>query len=194
MKALKFVAAILVCSLLILFTSSALAHDGEWGDQDNPIVFEDVGLPAEVNLAHYDAPEWKGWAKIWLLNWSSEDWGDFHLKIKGFNIDNVDFIDGGDPDGFDPELWIYSGGSWDEVTGLTWNIDNDVVGATMDLYFYDNPIERWDLAWLRVYTDNRADECSLFYVAAHPTPVPEPATILLLGLGTCGLLRRRKRE
>jgi hypothetical protein len=177
---------------LFLFASSALAHDGEWGDANNPIDFSEFGLPGEVNLAHADADPWKGWAKMWVRNnWCGDAWGDFHLKIKGFNISSVDFV----ADALhEPELWVYSGGSWQEVPGLTWNINNTVVGAEMDLYFYGDPIEQGQKAWLKVYTDNTSQSCSLFYVAAHPTPVPEPATILLLGLGTCGLLRRRKRE
>ena len=52
----------------------------------------------------------------------------------------------------------------------------------MDLYFYGNTVGVGETVWFQIYTDN-ADELSWFGLAFHPTPVPEPATIAMLGIG-----------
>ena len=189
MKKFGYPAAFIFCFLLCSFTSVTLAHDGTWGTETDPCEIDWIGAGSELDLTHEDADPWKGSAGIWVWNKCGEDWGDFHLKIRGFNIDNVAFM--GEPNS--PELWQYTFDSgWEKYDGLTWKIDNDVVGAEMDLFFYGSPIEAGDVAFIKVYTDNTTDRCSSFRVCAYPTPVPEPATILLLGLGTVCLTRRRK--
>lgn len=175
--------------LLFLAAPQVFAHDGQWGTEADPCIIDWIGSSQVLDLEHFDADPWKGWAGMWIKNWCSTDWGDFHLKIKGFNIANVDFLEDA---GHLPQLLLYEGGSWQPYTDLTWNINNTVVGAEMDLYFYGNPISHGEKAFLKVYTDNTADRCSLFYVSAYPTPVPEPTTIALLGLGALSILRRRR--
>jgi hypothetical protein len=44
----------------------------------------------------------------------------------------------------------------------------------------------------RVYTDNTKDRVSFFGLILYPTPVPEPATLALLGLGGVALLLRKR--
>jgi hypothetical protein len=179
---------------LILFgglTSRVLAHDGEWGDANNPMEIDWIGDIATLDLDHQDADPWKGWGSVWVANICGEDWGDFHFQIKsifGSNIENVDFDVTPEP-----ELWIRTAPFvWEKVEDLTWVVNNDVVGATLDLYFYNNPIQQGDWAKFKFYTDNTSDKCTWFRVSGHPTPVPEPATIGLLGLGALALLRKRK--
>ena len=77
-------------------------------------------------------------------------------------------------------------------TCYLWDVDNDVVGAELDLYFYDNPIEVGQWAKIKIYTDNTANSCDWFRIGACPTAVPEPATLLLLGIGGLFLMRKRK--
>ena len=180
--------AVLGCISLILLSTTAFAHDGEWGDANNPTEFTDLGTTGELDFIHEDQDPFKGWATIWFLNLCGDDWGDFHLKLLGLDSANVDFIS----DGLhDPQIWVYTLGSGlEQITDLTPVISED--GGQLDLYFYDNPIERLSVGCIKVYTDNTS-HCSSFTVKAYPTPVPEPTTIALLGFGAMALFRRRKR-
>ncbi len=187
-KMKKLLVAFLFCSLLF-FVSSVFAHDGEWGDVNDPMEIDWVGDSQTLDLEHEDADPWKGWASLIVWNICGEDWGDFHLKIKGFNISGVDFVAN---ETYTPQMWIRVGGTWVLNNSLTWEIDNDTVGAEMDLYFYDNPIEHWDIAKFRVYTDNVSTKCPLFIISAHPTPVPEPTTLALFSIGVLAFMRRRR--
>jgi hypothetical protein len=191
MKKPAFIFISVFCFVLFLgAVSRVFAHDGQWGDANNP-----MDLTWDVlDLDHNDADPFKGWATLWVKNICDGDWGDFHLKIKKSifdpfaNIDNIDFSDV-----YDPELWVRTAPlTWERYLGLAWDIDNDVVGAEIDLFFYDNPIEVGQWAAIKVYTDNTTNKCDWFCIGACPTPVPEPATVLLLGLGGLALLMRRR--
>lgn len=183
----KLLVAFLFCSLLF-FVSSVFAHDGAWGDVNDPLAIDWIGDSQTLDLEHQDADPWKGWASLIVWNICGDDWGDFHLKIKGINIDNVDFVAN---ETYIPQMWIRVGGTWVLNDSLSWTINNTVVGAEMDLFFYDDPIEHGDIAKFRVYTDNTASHCSLFYVSAHPTPVPEPTMLALLSIGILALRRKK---
>ncbi len=200
MKNFTFVSAFLFCLLLFVLTSNAFADDGEWGDINTPLEVDwygDFGIDDTLELDHEDGgelgDEWMGWATIWVWNacGEDEDWGDFHLKIKscfGSDITNVDFSET-----VAPKLYIKTGYNWVEVIDLDWEVDNEVVGATLDLKFYDDPIAVGQWAKIMVYTDNTSlPHAPWFRIGAYPTLVPEPTTIALLGLGAFALLRKRK--
>ena len=186
MKLLKLIFAV-VCSVTLLsWNQSVLADDGQWGTEDSPLIVDWIGSGSELDLEHFDADPWKGWATLYVKNWCGADWGDFHLKINGYNIANVDFSET-----VAPQLWVKQGYSWVQET-VNWEVDNVVVGAELDMTFYGSPITHGETAMIRVYTDNTYSHCSSFRICAYPTPVPEPTIGGLLGLGLLGFLLRRK--
>ena len=173
---MKKLSAFLFCFSLLLFTSSVFADD-----VNLTFDMELTGPPKAFD--HEEAEPFKGWANITVTNTGTEAWGDFHFEIYevvGFGtVENVDFI-------VDiPNQPVSS------QSGLTWTVDNVAVGATLDLFFYSDPVLPNETATFNVYTDNTTDQLSFFGLMVHPTPVPEPATIILLSLGGL-LLRRRK--
>lgn len=181
---------ILFCCLLFLyFIPLTLAHDGEFGSETNPIEIDWIGPVSEVNEIHIDEDPFKGWSTLWVKNiCSTEDWGDFHLKLKGWSSLFVDFVVDAN---HMPEISVfnYSTG-WRDITGIDWELLDG--GSQLDLEFYDEPIFVGEMAKIKVYTDNTHYSCPYFYVKAYPTAVPEPTTIAILGLGGVMLFRKRR--
>lgn len=178
MRRYKYLCAFLFCFLLFLRTSSAFAHDFSL-----TFDWDKIGPSYQYTTVHEDADPFKGWANITVTNTGTEAWGDFHFEIFQVGdetVDNVDFIVDSP---YEPTS---------SQSGLTWDVNNIDVGATLDLYFYSDPVLPTETANFTVYTDNTTDQVSFFGMAMYPTPVPEPATICLLGLGGLALLRKRK--
>jgi len=189
----RFLLCIGLVFLMSLGVNSAWAHNetigGTVDDPTNPIEFFDFGINS---ITHDDESPFKGWLNIWVKNTGTEAWGDFHFEIieadQG-SIEDVSFLDA-DIGGFDPDYTNYTS----VASGLDdWTIDNDIVGATIDLYFYSNPVLPEDVVEFSVYTDN-ASQVDAFGVAFYPTPVPVPAAVWLLGSGIAGLMGIHRRK
>jgi hypothetical protein len=131
---------------------------------------------------HNDLAPFKGWVDLTVTNSGSQPWGDFHFQIYdpmgGQDISNVGFL-------VDPPYQPTS-----TQSPLTWAVDNVSIGARIDLFYYSDPVLPGETAHFTVYTDN-PDHLSFFGVMLYPTPVPEPASLLLIGCGAILALRRR---
>jgi hypothetical protein len=127
---------------------------------------------------HGDTPE-RGIYTVVVINSGTEAWGDFHFRVfdpvGGQPIGNVGFLDAA-AGGVDPTS---------SQSGLTWDIDNEVVGATISLYFCTDPVGPGEAAWFSVYIDN-PDHLSFFGVAFYPSPVP-PMGACCFNDGRCAL-------
>jgi hypothetical protein len=157
------------------------AHDFSYAQS-----FGCVGIACAVSPEHEEADPFKGYAYLTLTNTGTEPWGDFHLEIfqvTGETVENVDFIVSTP---YEPTS---------SQSGLTWSVDNSLPsGATLDLYFYGDPVLPTETATFTVYTDNTTDEVSFFGTMLYPTPVPEPTTALLVAAGLIGFAVNGRRR
>ncbi len=166
--------AVLAGLALFALGSGAMAHDGTIPGQ----IELSIGQQYDNPTLHEDAAPWKGWLSFSVTNIGTEAWGDFHIQFSGMgDISSLGFLQG---EGFDPSS---------SQSGLSWVIDNESVPARIDLYFYGDPVAPGQSASFSVYTDNPG-QLAFFGVCMWPTPVPEPAALVLLGLG--GLFLRRR--
>ncbi|MBN1918301.1 MAG: PEP-CTERM sorting domain-containing protein [Verrucomicrobia bacterium] len=164
------------------WVSRASAHDGF-------IITEFADFTVK-EFQHEDEDPFKGLIDLTVTNTGTEAWGDFHFEIfqiPGFpSVENVDFtteVIG--PDDFRPLM---------EGNLVSFVVDNDVVGATLDLYFYSTPVLPNQTVNFKVHTDNTTDQVSFFGLMVYPTPFPEPGTMALLGLGGAALLLRWRKK
>lgn len=177
-----FIILIALCFLGFAAASPARADDVD--------IVTDFGDFTAQEYQHDDDEPYKGWVDVTVTNTGTVAWADFHFEIfevPGWgSVENVHFIT--EIVGLDDYRPRKDGALVDFV------LDNDVVGATLDLTFVGDQVLPTDTVNFRVYTDNTADNVPLFGLIIYPTPIPEPATMALVGLGVLALLVRRKRK
>jgi hypothetical protein len=183
-----------VCAIscfLALMATSASAHTGYINME-----FTDTGVAVTQTQVHDETlnnPDqiFKGWAIFTLKNTSStRSWGDMHFAITnaGDPLNDVSGVDWVTTSPFAPTYVV--GGVARPIGSIV--VNNTVPQATLDLYFYANPLAPGQTATFSVYTDNTSTMDPWFGLSVYPTPVPEPATLAMLGIG--GLLFARKRK
>ena len=158
----RWISVLVFCVAVAALMSGTIASAGErsWtGDIDGTgpdhsvtVIIESAGAAREVFTAT-------------VTNTGTAPWGDFHFGIfdpmGGQNITNVDFLDAS-MGGEDPTS---------SQSGLTWVIDDVVVGATIDLYFCSDPVMPGETAVFTIYFVN-PDQITFPGVLFYPTPVP----------------------
>jgi hypothetical protein len=137
---------------------------------DDPItVYHDdsVNNPENIN---------KGVFQLTITNTGTEAWGDFHFGVFSGTMYYEETL------GY-PTLLING-----SPVALDVTLSDP---QQLDLEFYSTPIDSGDTAIFSVYTNNEQDG-GMFGISFWPSPVPEPATLAMLGLGSLVFLRRRK--
>ncbi len=124
-----------------------------------------IGPDAAVMVTLHAGAETREIFTATVRNTGTAPWGDFHFGIfdpmGGQNIANVDFLDAS-MGGEDPTS---------SQSGLTWVINNVVVGATIDLYFCTDPVMPGETAVFTVFFVN-PDQVTFPGMLFYPTPVP----------------------
>jgi hypothetical protein len=144
-----------------------------------------------TKMGDYPTPT-NGWVTLNVTNNTNFAWGDMHFEILSCTslgcsaIDNVGFVDGFVDGMTSPDS---------DRSPFTYSIDNGTVGATLDYFYYSDPIlTGGDTGMFKFKVTN--PDGTLYTLAVTPSIVPEPvsSTLFLVGAATLGFRRFRKKS
>lgn len=173
----RFVVFAAILSVCVI--SSVFAHDAEPLTLDQVLGDNDDFDHDESQVLQEDR---KGWAYFTVTNTGGALWGDYHIAI-------IDAQYTGAPDASGVLITQAISTLSDYTVDIALNGDGY---WQANFEFYNSPMENGDTAVFQIYTDNTVSNVDFFGLKAYPTPVPEPATMAILGLGSLTLLRRKK--